>query len=661
MTPSESNLRPNDQTQSSNVAAAEATATNQSATRWQRAKFVLQAVEVRLRFIAIFAGIGVVMVYWRTLENHWDRWTRPASPTAATTDTEYYCPMHPTVVRPGLEPNGAVPSCPICGMPLSLRKKGEAPSLPEGVLARVQLSPERVKLAGVETVAASYMPLTKEVRAVGYVSYDEALKSEIVSRVSGYIERLYIDKTFVSVREGDPLAELYSPELYNGVQELRLAQKHGAADLVASARKRLELLGIGAAEIDEVLASNTDRTRLLIRAPRSGQVVGKNVVEGAAVEAGATLFEIADLSNVWVEADVFERDLALLAVGQTVEATVEAFPGQVFVGEVSLVYPELNRETRTSRVRVSIANPDLQLRPGMYATVTVRIPLSESEPPRARLASTARPVKLSDEELIAMQQICPVTGAKLGSMGKPVQVKLGEQTVFLCCEGCEKPIKADPAKYLERLAPPPQDTVLTIPEQAVVDTGTRKVVYVEREPGLYESVEVTLGPRVGNVYPVLSGLTVGQQVVAAGSFLLDAETRLNPAASAAYFGASGQAGSSDSSPTGTSTTSRSATTREKKPSQADLENIAKLPPEDRELAIRQAVCPVTGEPLGSMGVPLKFIVKGVPVFVCCKGCEAQVREHPDKVLEKINRSQPSAAPAASPPSVPATGQRQHSH
>ncbi|HMO86768.1 MAG TPA: hypothetical protein PKC18_17805, partial [Lacipirellulaceae bacterium] len=162
-------------------------------TRRQRAQFVFRAIEVRLRFIALFVGIGLLMAYWTTLEAYWDRWTRPTAMAAADSDTEYYCPMHPNVIRPGLEPNGAVPNCPICGMPLSKRRKGEVPALPEGVLTRVQLSPERVQLAGVKTSPVSYMPLSQEVRTVGYVQYDESQLSEIVTRVGGYLEKLFVN------------------------------------------------------------------------------------------------------------------------------------------------------------------------------------------------------------------------------------------------------------------------------------------------------------------------------------------------------------------------------------------------------------------------------------------------------------------------------------
>jgi len=625
-------------------------------SRWQRAKFILRAIEVRLRFIALFVVIGLLMAYWTTIEAYWDRWTRPEA-RAAAADTEYYCPMHPSVVRPGLEPGGAVPSCPICGMPLSKRKKGEVAELPEGVLSRVQLSPERVQLAGVKTVAASYMPLRKEIRTVGYVEYDEARLAEIVTRVGGYLEKLYVDKTFAQVDDGQPLAEIYSPDLYSSIQELLLAKKHGAKDLVASARQRLKLLGVDDAEIDEALQTNGSGVRLLIRSPQSGQVIEKNVVQGGSVEPGSVLFKVADLSKVWIEVDVYERDLPFLHEGQQIEAVVEAFPGKTFSGEIALVYPELEAETRTNRVRVSVDNRELLLRPGMFATVLVQTPVSETEPFKTELAQARRrPAPTDDKTLIAFQKTCPVTGKQLGSMGDPLKVMVKDQTVFICCAGCETPLLERAEEYLAKLAPPPDDAVLSVPEQAVIDTGTQKVVYVEREPGLFEGVEVQLGPRTGGYYPVISGLSAGDKIAAAGSFLLDAETRLNPAAASAYFGASGNGQGADASPAASrSSTTQSAAKKSPALTAAQLEQIDKLPPEDRELAVAQAFCPVTGEPLGSMGPPVKVIVEGEPVFLCCKGCEQDVRENPEQMLAKVRKlrgeaKKPSSteAPSAKP-------------
>jgi Cu(I)/Ag(I) efflux system membrane fusion protein len=609
-----------------------------TANRWQRTKFFLRAIEVRLRFIGLFVGIGLLMAYWGTIENYWERWTRPdTAATAASADTEYYCPMHPNVIRPGLEPNGAVPSCPICGMPLSLRKKGEVPELPEGVLTRVQLSPERVQLAGVKTVPVGYMPLEKEVRTVGYVQYDEGRLSEIVTRVGGYLENLYVDKTFEQVDEGQPLAEIYSPDLYSSMQELLLAKKHSSTDLIASSRQRLKLLGVDDTEIDDALESEESAAKLVIRSPLTGQVIEKNVVQGASVEPGTVLFKIADLSTVWIEADVYERDLPFLQVGQEIEASVEGVPGKSFVGEIALIYPELNAESRTNRIRVLLENPELLLRPGMSATVFVRTPMSETEPFKTQLAKVnQKPDPSDDAALIAFQKICPVTGAKLGSMGSPIKLILNDQPVFICCSSCQKLLQENPDEYLAKLAAPPADAVLSVPEQAVIDTGSQKVVYVEREPGMFEGVEVKLGPRTGGYYPVISGLTAVDKIAAAGSFLLDAETRLNPAAASAYFGASGTAGGADSgSPT--SSITRSAAKTKGSLSTAQLAQIQKLSLEDQKLAIKQVSCPVTGEPLGSMGKPVKVIVQGQPVFLCCAGCETEALEHAEETLKKVEK------------------------
>jgi Cu(I)/Ag(I) efflux system membrane fusion protein len=605
--------------------------------RWAKIKFFLRAIEVRLRFIGVFVGIGLLMAYWTTLESYWDRWTRPAiSATASASDTEYYCPMHPNVIRPGLEPNGAVPGCPICGMPLSLRKKGEVPELPEGVLTRVQLSPERVQLAGVKTVPVTYMPLTQEVRTVGHVEYDDARLAEIVTRVGGYLEELFVDKTFEHVDEEQPLAEIYSPDLYSSVQELLLAKRHNAGDLMDSARQRLKLLGVNDTEIDEALEGGDAKARLVIRSPLSGQVIEKNVVQGASVEAGAVLFKIADLSTVWIEADVYERDLPFIQPGQEIEAQVDALPGTTFSGEVSLIYPELNVETRTNRIRILVDNKDLLLRPGMFATVFIRTPISETEPFKSEVVKNhERSQDTDDATLISLQKVCPVTGLKLGSMGHPIKININDQAVFICCEGCKTPLLDSPAEYLAKIAPPPADAVLSVPEQAVIDTGSQKVVYVEREPGVFEGVEVKLGPRMGRYYPVMSGLSAADKVAAAGSFLIDAETRLNPAAASAYFGASGTANGSSSEAGATSTTKRSAAKKDGELSSAQLEQIKKLPSEDQQLAIKQVSCPVTGEPLGSMGPPPKVIIEGQPVFLCCAGCEMEARENATETLNKV--------------------------
>jgi hypothetical protein len=174
----------------------------------------------------------------------------------------------------------------------------------------------------------------------------------------------------------------------------------------------------------------------------------------------------------------------------------------------------------------------------------------------------------------------------------------------------------------------PRGEVLAVPERAVIDTGTRAVVYLERMPGVFDGVEVRLGPRCGAFYPVVEGLEAGQSVASAGAFLIDAETRLNPALAAGYFGAS------------RAEVAASAPAPKREP--ADLAGLA---PVDRDRATEQATCPVTGKRLGSMGTPVKVVVKGRTIFLCCQGCEGSIRDSPEKYLAKLKAAdQPAHHP-----------------
>jgi Cu(I)/Ag(I) efflux system membrane fusion protein len=512
-------------------------------TRGQKFRMVVKVVELRLRFIALMAATGLVFAYWDTLWNYYEKWTRPPGEThAAASDTEYFCPMHPTVIQ--AEPG----SCPICGMPLSKRKKGEAETLPAGVLSRISLAPYRVAQAGVQTSEVGYDPLAETVTTVGSVEVDERQLKRISSKTKGMsrVEELFVNFTGTKVKAGDPLAELYSPELYQAIQELLLAQRSGRdrpqaqtalgrsvlgdpKELVRLAVEKLRLWGITQPQIDQILREGKADFRLPILSPIGGVVIRKNVVEGDYVAEGQAMFEVADLTHVWVKAQVYENQFSLVRVGQEVEATVEAYPGEVFSGKVAFIDPVLNPETRTVTVRYDLENADLRLRPGMFATVTLKTPVADTPAFLAKRASrpaagTARMASLTVED----QKLCLVTNAKLGSMGEPVPVEVEGQKLWMCCEGCEPKLKGEPAKYLAKLAPAPKDTVLTVPESAVIDTGTKKVVYVEAEPGVFEGREVVLGAISGDRYPVLDGLSPGETVATQGSFLIDAENRLNP-------------------------------------------------------------------------------------------------------------------------------------
>ena len=237
----------------------------------------------RVRFIAVLAGVGLFIGYWDTVMNYWEKWTQPRSVASHELEPghEFYCPMDPQVVRSTYEPNGDVPKCPICGMPLSVRTKGEAAKLPEGITGRVQLSPERIQLAGIKTAPVEYRPMARQTKTVGYITFDESRLSRIVSRVEGYVEKLYVDETFTVVHKGDPLAEIYSPELYSTARELVLATRAGGvAILPPPPGTSCCCLGVSQQEIDGIVASGQPSPRLVIRSPQEGYVVEKKIVVG---------------------------------------------------------------------------------------------------------------------------------------------------------------------------------------------------------------------------------------------------------------------------------------------------------------------------------------------------------------------------------------------
>lgn len=521
---------------------------------WGRIKLIIQVVEIRLRFIVILVGTGLVIGYWDTLLNYWDKWTRPKNAAAVQVqaDREFYCPMHPWVTRASRDPDGTVPKCPICGMAMSTRKKGEQPELPANVTGRVQFSPERIRLGGLQTQEVGYRSLVKQIVTVGSLQYDESRLSRIVSRVAGYVEKLYIDKTFEQVSMGQPMVELYSPELSTAARELLIASRSNLQlDLQQLTRTKLQLMGVAPSEIDEILRTGKATHRLLIRSPQAGFVIEKTIVKGSRVEMGQTLFDVADISQVWIQADVYEKDVAFLKQGQKVTATVEALPGQVFPGKVQLVHPMMDAATRTNAVRFSVNNEGKALRPGMYATVHIDVPLVELEP-YSSMASTGPATTTTglseyyvcpvhSDVVEAASGHCPIGQEKLERRTLPANRGLiwacpmhPEVTALRSGSSCPKcGMKLLPV-FLETA---PRGQTLAVPELAVVDTGVKQVVYVQREAGVFEGVLVELGTRVGEFYPVLKGVQAGDRIVARGAFLVDAETRLNPAAGAAFSGA----------------------------------------------------------------------------------------------------------------------------
>ncbi len=374
------------------------------------------------------------------------------------------------------------------------------------------------------------------------------------------------------VARGDALALLYSPELVVTEQNLLDARRaHSSADL-ASATRRLELLGIDSEQIDAMLTRGKPNIELTIHSPISGHVIKKYVREGQYVQEGSPLYDIADLSTVWIQAQVYEDDLEFLPADQQsheplpeserlpIVATTRAFAGEPFHGTLAFIYPHVDQDTRTVSVRFELENPGHKLRPGSTATVSINVPVRK----------------------LAMFR-------RLAESGGIVSQMLD------------------------------QGRVLAVPEAAVIDTGTQTIVYRETTPGVFEGVLVKLGPRMTGPhesawFPVLSGLAAGERVVGSGAFLVDAETRLNPAMGSIYFGGG--------------ETKASAHAAHVRPSTPEDQNtklkaaLDKLSPEDRTLVAAQQFCPILPDnKLGSMGEPIKLMILGEPVFVCCEGCK----------------------------------------
>ena len=245
----------------------------------------------------------------------------------------------------------------------------------------VTLSDDAARRIGVTFTTAVTGSIAREIRTVGQVTYDETRVKAISPRIDGWVERLYLDFTGMPVRVGDPILAIYSPMLVTAQEELLLAKRlgadvasgtadavRGADELVRSARRRLAYWDIAESEIDRIEQTGEVQRTLTLRASVGGVVVEKLVVAGQRVMAGDPLYRVADLSVVWVEGEVFEQDLGAIRLGLPVVTEFEAYPGERWTGRIAYVYPTLNAETRTARVRVELANPLLRLKPGMYAT-----------------------------------------------------------------------------------------------------------------------------------------------------------------------------------------------------------------------------------------------------------------------------------------------------
>lgn len=385
--------------------------------------------------------------------------TGPAHGEAKETQIFWTCSMHPQIRLP------EAGQCPICFMDLIPLRRDAASIEGETIsLRQIRLTPEARRLAEVQVQPVSRRSVKIESRMVGKVDYDETRVGHITAWTGGRIDKLYVDFTGSPVSKGQPVAEIYSPELLTAQAELIQAMKSlaetekGGLQRVRdtamrterAAREKLRLLGLSEEQIENMERRGAPSDHVTLRAPMSGIVIEKDVVEGMYVSTGTRIYTIADLSRVWVILEAYESDLPWVKLGQPVEFQAESYPGENFRGRVVYIDPVVNQQTRTIRVRLEVPNPGGRLKPGMFVRAVRRVG---------------------------------------GEQGK--------------------------------------DT-LVIPASAPLLTGKRAIVYVQvpNGEGSYEGREVVLGLRAGEHYIVKSGLEEGELVVTRGNFKIDSAVQL---------------------------------------------------------------------------------------------------------------------------------------
>jgi len=329
---------------------------------------------------------------------------------------------------------------------------------------QVEISSQQQQLIGVKTVKVSLKPIQKVIRTVGRIEADERKQATINTKIEGWIEKLHVDYTGRYVKKGEPLVEIYSPELLATQQEflrvLKWATQPGdkkkddplslmlAKDATASldaARQRLRLWDISENQIKQIEQTGKTVRTLTLYSPVSGFVTQKMAVLGMKVMPGEKLFDIADLSTLWIIADIYEYELPFVKVGQPARITLSYFPGKELSSKIDYIYPTISADTRTAKIRLTLPNPKGQLKPQMFTNVEIRI-----------------------------------------SLGKR----------------------------------------LVIPESAVIDTGTSQIVYVDKGEGAFEPREVELGIRADGAVEVLRGIKAGEKVASSANFLIDSEAQL---------------------------------------------------------------------------------------------------------------------------------------
>ena len=488
--------------------------------------------------------------------------------------------------------------CPVCGMK---RERVDVGHEASGAF-EIKLGERAQHLAEIATEPATPRLLHKRIRTVGRVGYDETRYKMASAWIDGRIDKLYADFTGMTVNQGDHLVEIYSPELLSAQEEYLQALRATAANgdsqsavsrrssdqVLHSAKRKLELLGVTDAQIEAVERSGEPQTHLVVYAPIGGTIVEKRVMEGMYVKTGDALYTIADLTHLWLLVDLYEADLPWVKPFQEVRVTTRSLPGEVFTGEIVFIDPRVEPRTRTVSVRIHLENTAMRLKPDMWVTAQIDAGLSREgggavPAPRGAFVCPMHPWEAADHP-----GVCSICGMDL------VRVETLPQ-------------------YAAATDSAP---ILSVPRDAVMQTGERALVYVETSPGVYRGAEVTIGPLTHGddgreYYPILAGLSDGERVVTRGNFAIDSQMQL--AGKPSLFSARGF-------------------DDRRHEALAAHDNKAADPgaPDPKDSA--QTLCPVMGNEIN----PDLFIdYKGVRVYFCCPPCIEKFKAEPEKYIAEL--------------------------
>jgi len=459
----------------------------------------------------------------------------------------YYCPMHPNVTsnKPGV--------CPICHM--DLVKKSDSESMSAETENMISLTNSKIIAANVSTVKVRRENISKQISSYSYLDFAEPNRKQITARFNGRIEKLFVDQTGDYIKQGQPLFEVYSPDLVQAQNDYLIALKSKVNTEIAltrepiaeknplleSARKKLELFGMTNSQIETLEKTKEIKLTVTYYSPFGGTVIEKKIQEGNYINEGNVLYDVAELSTLWNIAEIYENDLQFVKVGDKVKLKLDSYPNEIFEGRVNLIYPVVNAQTRTVKIRSVFTNRNNKLKPQMYGE--------------------------------------GIFETNLGSS-------------------------------------------LVVPENSVLITGKRNIVWIKSGEGMFEMREVKLGAKYNGMFQILSGLKEGEKVAATGAYLIDSESQLKSGSGSAH------------QHEGIEQKSDIKIANKTESPEKGSHQIHSPETKKSEEKIFNEVCPILGEPISNKVPVIEY--KGKLIGFCCKGCDKKFAADPEKYMKNLS-------------------------